>query len=345
MKILIATGIYPPEIGGPAQYAYNLEKTFKKEGHTVWVKHFTQVERILPTGFRHAYYALKSMYAYVRADHTLVLDTFSVAWPIYMLSRIFGKSYIIRTGGDFLWESYVERTKKKVLFSEFYKTEVEYFNKKEQFIYKTTKKILARAKTIVFSTTWQRDIFIQAYGLDISRTTIIENYFDIEKRTVDVESGSTGGVASSGKVFITGSRDLVWKNKDTLLPLLTRLQKEFPEKNILVDNNRYEHADYIHAIKHAYAVVLVSLGDISPNMILDSIRCGKPFLLTQENGISDRIQGLGLFADPLDIEDVYSKLTSLLDPTVYQQLQTNIRNFTYTHTWDEMADEYVRLFS
>ena len=30
MKILIATGIYPPELGGPAEYAKNLEYIWKK---------------------------------------------------------------------------------------------------------------------------------------------------------------------------------------------------------------------------------------------------------------------------------------------------------------------------
>ena len=37
MKILISTGIYPPDIGGPAQYARNLYATWKKQGHDVKV--------------------------------------------------------------------------------------------------------------------------------------------------------------------------------------------------------------------------------------------------------------------------------------------------------------------
>lgn len=339
MNIFIATGIYPPDLGGPAKYAYNLEKTFKNAGHTVFVKHFTWVEKTLPTGLRHIFYGLKSILSYIRADYILVLDTFSVAWPIYALSCIFGKTYIIRTGGDFLWESYVERTKKKVLFSSFYKTETEHFNKKERFIFNTTKKILMRAKKVVFSTAWQRDIFVPAYQIDVASTTIIENYFDIDKNP----TSDTTSDATAGKVFITGTRNLVWKNKDTLLPLLTRLQQEFPEKNISIDNNTYSHADYIYAIKHSYAVVLMSLGDISPNMILESIRFGKPFLLTEENGIRNRIEGLGLFANPLDTEDIYRKLCALLDPVEYAKLQDSIRHFTYTHTWEEMMSEYLKL--
>ena len=47
MKILIATGIYPPDIGGPAQYAFNLEQEWKKLGHEVRVIKFSDV-RYLP---------------------------------------------------------------------------------------------------------------------------------------------------------------------------------------------------------------------------------------------------------------------------------------------------------
>ena len=35
LKILIATGIYPPDIGGPATYAYNLSRELTRLGHEV----------------------------------------------------------------------------------------------------------------------------------------------------------------------------------------------------------------------------------------------------------------------------------------------------------------------
>src|SRR5688572_8529426 len=108
MRILIATGIYPPAIGGPAQYAKGLEDAFRHMGHLVTIKTYGTVEQKLPVGVRHVYFALKSMWAYFRADKIIVLDTFSVAWPMAMLASVFRKKYTIRTGGDFLWEAYVE---------------------------------------------------------------------------------------------------------------------------------------------------------------------------------------------------------------------------------------------
>ncbi len=51
MKILICTGIYPPDIGGPAQYADNLKDEFLKQGNAVKILTY-KLEKKLPIGIR-----------------------------------------------------------------------------------------------------------------------------------------------------------------------------------------------------------------------------------------------------------------------------------------------------
>ena len=126
MKILITTGIYPPKIGGPAQYAKNLKEAFEKMGHIVSVKTYNIDDKI-PTGIRHLYFFLKILPKIIWSDVVFSLDTFSVGLPTVLASKIFNKKCIIRTGGDFLWEQYVERTKNKILLRNFYNTEIENF--------------------------------------------------------------------------------------------------------------------------------------------------------------------------------------------------------------------------
>src|SRR5690349_109454 len=108
MRILIATGIYPPKYGGPAQYALNLKKEFEKLGHKVSVKTFN-FEDYLPTGVRHIYYFLKIIPSVMFADHIIALDTFSTGLPATVAANVFGKRIVIRVAGDFLWEGYAER--------------------------------------------------------------------------------------------------------------------------------------------------------------------------------------------------------------------------------------------
>ena len=176
MKILIATPLYPPDIGGPAQYAYNLEREFKALGHEVRVVKFSDVKS-WPSGLRHLLYFFKILPSLRWADWCLTLDTFSVALPVTMAGSIFKKKTIIRIGGDFLWEGYVERTGNLVLLRNFYQTEIEKFNFKERIIFKLTHWILKRANFIAFNTDWQRQIWQKPYQLDLSKTGIVENYY------------------------------------------------------------------------------------------------------------------------------------------------------------------------
>ena len=45
---------------------------------------------------------------------------FLAAAPTMLACRLMGKKYIIRTGGDLLWEWYVERTGEAILLRDFY---------------------------------------------------------------------------------------------------------------------------------------------------------------------------------------------------------------------------------
>lgn len=81
MKILISTGIYPPDIeGGAAQYARNLYETWKVQGHDVKVAAY-RWERAFPAGIRHLLFFTKILRKGWNADLILVLDTWSAAVP------------------------------------------------------------------------------------------------------------------------------------------------------------------------------------------------------------------------------------------------------------------------
>ncbi len=330
-KILITTGIFPPQIGGPAQYAKNLKVAFEKGGHLVSVSNFN-IENSLPTGARHLYFFIKIIPKVLLSDYIIALDTFSVGWPTVFAAKIFGKKCVIRTGGDFLWEQYNERTGKKVLLRNFYQTENKNFSFKEKLIYKITKWTLQNSKKIVFSTNWQRDIFIPAYGLKKEDTLIIENYYG-EK----VEGSSPKSL-----LFIASTRDLKWKNIDLLNKIFTNISKSNKEVKLFTDSMPFE--PFMEKIKSAYAVILVSLGDISPNMILDSIRLSKPFICTREVGVFDRIMDAGIFVDPLDEKEIEEAILQLLDKDEYEKALHKVRSFSFTHSWQEIAEEFMDLY-
>lgn len=329
-RILIATGIYPPDIGGPARYAFELGKIWKTEGYDVTVKYFS-FERKLPTGVRHIWFLIKSLPSIFKADFILVLDTFSVALPIAIGASLCGKQFIVRTGGDFLWEMYTERTKIKVLLKNFYKESINNFSFKEKLIFRITKWILNRAKKITFSTDWQRNIWTIPYNLEKVKTGIIENYYGEHFEDKEFQS----------KIFIGATRKLVWKNLDVLEEIFNNTQIKDIGAKLDLDISSYD--DFIQRIKGSFAVILITLGDISPNIVLDAIRCNKPFIVTNEIGIYDRIKGISIFVNPLDANGIKEKVLWLCDESNYLAQKRKVQLFSFRHSWQEISKEFLSL--
>lgn len=327
MKILIATGIYPPQLGGPAKYAQNLKEEWERQGHKVIVKTY-RLEHKLPSGIRHLYFLFKIIPAVITCDFIFVLDTFSVGMPATIVAKILRKKIIMRTGGDFLWEGYVERTGDKVLFKDFYETTKEKWSKKENYIFNLTRWTLQNVSALIFSTQWQKDIFVKAYGLRSDRIFLMENYYGKKIETI----------LSKEKVFMAGTRKLKWKNLD----VLPKVFKNISEAQL--DLNTYPPEEYMSKMKECYATILVSLGDISPNMILESIRLNKPFIITVENGIMDRIGSIAIIVDPKDEKDIENKVKWLLDDINYKNQIEKIKNFKFTHSWEEIAHEIIEIY-
>lgn len=332
MRILIATGIYPPEIGGPAQYAMNLMEVWKKQGHEVSVGIFSRFN-FLPTGIRHFFYFFSILPKIIFADIVVVLDTYSCAFPTVLASSIFNKKVILRTGGDFLWEQYVERTGDLVLLREFYDKSMEKFSTKEKVIFGITKWILNNVNGIIWSTEWQKNIFMKPYGLQKQKHFIVENYYG--PRVMSHEPIE--------KNFIAFTRKLKWKHTEFLKNVFGRA--DVKSSGAILDTSSYEHSKFLEAISRSYAVIIASLGDISPNTILDAIRCNKPFILTKETGLYDRIKEAAIFVDPKNENEIVEKVIWLSNKDNYDLQKKKVEAFTFVHTWEEIASEYIEVYN
>ncbi len=336
MRILISTGIYPPDIGGPAQYARNLYETWKSQGHEVKVAAY-RWERAFPSFVRHFLFLLKVIRKGWRADMILVLDTWSAAVPTMWACKLMHKKYILRTGGDFLWESYVERSGDVVLFKDFYNTAVSKFSRKEKVIYRLGGAALRNASFLIFSTRWQKEIFEKAYKLDPAKNSIIENHIGARMESIEPEN----------RVFIAATRPLRWKNIDLLKEAFQEARIEIAKRglpDIELDTNRAMYDNFIEKIRRSYAVILVSIGDISPNMILDAIKVGIPFIVTEEIGIKDRVKDVSVFVNPLSKKDIVDKIVWMADPVNRAEQARKVQSYTFTHSWKEIGQEIIAIW-
>jgi len=103
MNITIATGLYPPEIGGPATYTALLESALPAHGCVVTTVPFGTV-RHYPKIIRHVVYAWKLWRASKKADIIYALDPVSVGVPALLVAKILNKKFLLRIPGDYAWE-------------------------------------------------------------------------------------------------------------------------------------------------------------------------------------------------------------------------------------------------
>ena len=334
VKILICTGIYPPDIGGPAKYAKNLKDEFLRTGNNVKVLAYG-MEKKLPVGIRHILYFLKSVFALPKTDLIIGLDLFSTGFPAVLAGKIFGKKTILRVGGDFLWETYVESTGNLIKIKDFYANRPP-LSLKFKIVAYLQKNALKNASALAFNSHWQKEFFEKVYSLDPKKNFVIENFYPEKTENSGNES------ETNEPVFLFAGRKIKFKN----LKLLEEIFEEFISEGV---KTKLEIADNLSPkelqkkIKSSYALITVSVSDFAPNLIIEGLAENKPFILTKECGLAEKLGELGIFIDPMDRNNIKGAVLSLMNENNYNKYKEKISVFNLTHSWSEIAAEFLAI--
>ncbi|KKS26437.1 MAG: Polysaccharide biosynthesis protein [Parcubacteria group bacterium GW2011_GWA2_42_11] len=332
LKIIIATGIYPPAVGGPATYAKNLTEALRKAGNRVVVLSY-KLEKKLPVGVRHCLYFCRLVASLFGADLIIALDIFSAGFPAVLAAKIFGKKIIVRVGGDFLWESYVNNTGEALTLKEFY-AKAPQLDAKHRLISFFQGFVLRNCSVLVFNTQWQRDIFRREYGLEAKKIFVIENFYGPKLDSTFPDK----------KVFLWIGRENKLKNTELLKSAFAEVKKQNQQIELELSSNISFDAGQ-KKISECYAFVLPSLSDVGPNLILEAMQYNKPFILTRETGLFEKLKDIGIFVDPQNQEDIKNKILFLANDENYSEYKRRVADFKFTHSWQEIAQEFLDIYS
>lgn len=331
MKILIATPLYPPDIGGPATYAKVLEDELLKRDIDVVVVSFHAV-RHLPKGLSHLAYLLKLFRDLRGVNTVLSLDPTAIGLPVVIATFLRKTTLIVRIGGDSLWEQFINRTGSTVPLSSFYQDCMQSLSLKEKIFFTLTRFTLSRMDVVCFSTEWQREIWCRAYGIPKSKTHVVENALPMISEMPAVQQ----------KKFLWAGRDIPLKNLTMLRDAFAEAAERAPDISLEIITG-ISHEELVEKIKTAYVLLLPSLTDISPNFILEGVSYGKPFVMTSETGVRERLHGLGIFIDPQNKTELVHAILDMTDPEIYEQYRKRIREFPIVRTYADIADEFIGL--
>lgn len=332
MKILICTGIYPPDIGGPAEYAKNIAEELRLRGNDVAVASYNK-EKKMPIGIRHIFYFFRILSDMASADLVVAFDTFSVGLPSVFAAKLFNRKIAVRVAGDFLWENYIEKGGEMLALKAFYDKKPK-LSFKQKLIFYLSRYVFNNCSALVFSTDWQMKIIAENYDLTNKNLFIIENFYGEKIK----------GLEPKEKNYIFAGRSIRLKNLERLKSVFAQAQKIDPEIKLEIVS-KASHETLMEKIKSCYAVILPSLSDVSPNLILDALRADKPFILTKETGFYDKLKDVGVFINPLDPNDMANKILFLADSKNYAEFKNKVSDLKFTHSWREIVDEFIKIYN
>ena len=331
MKILIATGIFPPDVGGPAKYAENLHKEFQSRSFEIKVLAY-KLEKKLPPVIRHIFYFLRVIMSLPKTDFIIALDVFSTGFPAVLAAKIFNKKIILRVGGDFLWETYVEKTGKMITLKDFYE-KMPVLPLKHKIIFSFQEFTLLNSSAIVFNSLWQKDFFEKVYGLNPKKTFVVENFYGEKTESYEPRE----------KNFLFAGRKIKFKNINLIKEIFDEFKKQ-GESIVLEIIDNLSQDELKQKISHSYALIVPSIGDFAPNFIMEGLSANKPFILTKNCGLVEKLKNIGVFIDPFDEADIKSKILFLANEENYNEYKEKVADFNFTHSWSDIADEFLNIY-
>ncbi len=237
-KILITTGIYAPEIGGPASYCDTLASKLSQD-HTVTVLTYSKtrsygedknkpykvirVWKKYPKFLRHALYFLKSYQLAGKHDIVFALNAVSAGFPAMKAAKLRKKKFFVKIVGDYAWEIAAQAGKTPFLINDFQNQTHQGWIKK---LHETQLAVAREADGVIVPSHYLAGLVTQ-WGVDPSRVKVIYNGVEFEPSSLSKEEARKK-IGIPGTIVTTAGRLVSWKGFKMLIKIMPQLLEIHP---------------------------------------------------------------------------------------------------------------------
>lgn len=378
MRIVIITGIFPPDVGGPATYVPVVAQGLQDLGHQVTVitssepAHLTwddaqyqfpvvRLNRRVPWAVRSVYYQQK-LARYV--DQCDVVYGNGLLWEVAQVCRKWHQPWVAKVVGDSTWERAVRRGWTKLNLDAFQSPQPDI--RVELFRYWRNQAINAAQKVIVPS--YYLAEIVKQWGVHPDKITVIYNAVHRPTHIPEIPNPLTTPYR-----IITAGRLVSWKQIDGIITAIAPLtdvgllivgdgsERERLQK--LVQDLGLDHRVYfagqktqvelLALMKTCDLFVLNSTYEGLPHIVLEAMGVGIPVVATAVGGTPELVKDYitGRLIPPHSPETLQQVIRELLDHPELgqqytqnaQQLLTNFHTQTMIHQCAELLESVGRM--
>lgn len=287
LKILIAAGIYAPQIGGPATYVKILEKLLPQHNVSVEVVPFNAVSRF-PIIIRHILFSYHIFKAGKDADIIYALDPISVGIPSAIVAHILKKRFLVRIAGDYAWEQGVQRFKVKDHLDIFSKKNDDYLVP-VLLLKKLQKTVAQSAEKIIVPSMYFKGV-IENWGIDSKKIKVIHSVAEevpFQGRKKDLRDM----LMFDGKIVTSSGRLVPWKGFEALIEITPKLVERYGSFKLLIAGDGPEMKKLSKKVTQKKLDDYVALtGSLEQDVLFKYIRVADVFVLnTNYEGLSHQL--------------------------------------------------------
>lgn len=232
-KILIATGIFEPDIGGPASYAKILARNISDKFEIKIITYSSvrsyandknipvkiiRVWKKLPWFLRHLIYASKIFLASKKSDLVYSLSTINGGVASLIGAKVFRKKFYMRVAGDYAWQVAMEKHTTELMIDEFQ------MGKKTgwpRFLSWLQRFLCKKADMVVVPSEYLAGI-VQGWGVALDKIKVIYNAIELEPVDMSKEE-ARNKIGIHGNIIISIGRLAPWKGFKMLIKIMPKL--------------------------------------------------------------------------------------------------------------------------
>ncbi len=379
MKILIITGIFPPEIGGPATYSDLLLREFVVRGFDIKILTYSYVKQKFPIfyvskkwpkGLRHIIFLAKLFFLATKSDLILSADaSFGAGFMAALVSRLLCKKFIVRVTGDYAWEQGVARFGVKDLLDDFLPLQFhQNYSLAVRCLAKLQSWTVCSADKIIAPSEYLKKIILR-WGVSESKIKVISNGI-VLPQVSELREELRGIFSFKGLTILSVGRLVPWKGFAALMDVFSDLLSTIsgaqliiigdgPERAALelqISNsklsikilNKMPQAELFKYIKASDVFVLNTAYEGFSHQLVEVMDLGVPIITTNVGGNSEIITSgeNGILVPYNDKEKLKTSLLKLLgDETLRNKLATAGLVTAQKFTDEKMISELIKVIN